>query len=260
MSVGILVTNSIVVLEAIVKRWTIRRPREASRLGAKEAFIAVLASAGTNVVVLFPLSVMPTRIGMFIGPLAMTMFIMTVVSLFISFTLTPMLCSLVLKPREDGSRSLLTRMERGWNWGFDRLVAAYRGLLQFNEHHRWAAVLTLLAVFGMFVHSMWLGGQLGTSAFAESDRGAVYLRLEFPTRYELAETIRRVQQAEARLQGSAGTAPRAQLRRQGRSDPGPVQRRRLPGPDPAEVLRADRTPDHHRRTDGTGAGQDGRVS
>jgi hydrophobic/amphiphilic exporter-1 (mainly G- bacteria), HAE1 family len=201
MSVGILVTNSIVVLEAIVKRLNQSGdPRQASRLGAREAFIAVLASAGTNVVVLFPLSVMPTRIGMFIGPLAMTMFLMTVVSLFISFTLTPMLCSLVLKPRDDGDRSLLTRMERGWNRGFDRLVAASRGLLQFNEHHRWAAVLTLLAVFAMFAHSMWLGGRLGTSAFAESDRGAVYLRLEFPTRYELAETIRRVQQAEARLQ------------------------------------------------------------
>jgi HAE1 family hydrophobic/amphiphilic exporter-1 len=202
MSVGILVTNSIVVLEAIVKRLEESGdPREASRLGAKEAFIAVLASAGTNIVVLFPLSVMKTRIGMFIGPLAMTMFIMTVVSLFISFTLTPMLCALLLKPRQAGSRSLLTRMERGWNWGFDRLVGGYRGLLQFNERNRWAAVLTLLAVVGIFVHSLWLGGRLGTSAFAESDRGALYLRLEFPTRYELAETLRRVQEAEARLEG-----------------------------------------------------------
>lgn len=200
MSVGILVTNSIVVLEAIVSRLDESGdPHEASRLGAKEAFIAVLASAGTNIVVLFPLSVMPTRIGMFIGPLAMTMFIMTVVSLFISFTLTPMLCSMLLKPHVAGSRSLLSRLERGWNRGFDGLVDRYRRLLQFNERHRWAAVLTLLAVIGIFVHSLWLGGQLGSSAFSESDRGAIYVRLEFPTRYELAETLRRVQQAEARL-------------------------------------------------------------
>jgi hydrophobic/amphiphilic exporter-1 (mainly G- bacteria), HAE1 family len=201
MSVGILVTNSIVVLEAIVKRLDQSGdPCEASRLGANEAFIAVLASAGTNIVVLFPLSVMPTRIGLFIGPLAMTMFIMTVVSLFISFTLTPMLCSLILKPRDPHSRSLLAWMERGWNSGFRRLVDAYRVVLQFSERHRWAAVLTLLAVLGVFAHSLWLVGRLGTSAFAESDRGAVYLRLEFPTRYELAETIRRVQEAEARLE------------------------------------------------------------
>ncbi len=202
MSVGILVTNSIVVLEAIVKRLDASGdPKEAARLGAKEAFVAVLASAGTNVVVLFPLTVMKTRIGMFIGPLAMTMFIMTVVSLFISFTLTPMLCSLILRPRRQDSRSLLGWMERGWNRGFDRLTAGYRALLQFNERHRWAAVLVLLGVIGLFVQSMLLGGKLGTSAFPESDRGAVFLRLEFPTRYKLAETVRRVQEAERRMKG-----------------------------------------------------------
>lgn len=202
MSVGILVTNSIVVLEAIVKRLDeTGDPREAARLGANEAFIAVLASAATNVVVLFPLAVMKTRIGLFIGPLAMTMFIMTVVSLAISFTLTPMLCSLLLKPRDQRAQTLTGRLERGWNRGFDRVTAGYRRLLQFNERSRWAAVLTLLAVIGMFLHAIWLSGRLGTSAFAESDRGAVYLRLEFPTRYELAETIRRVQQAEDRLRG-----------------------------------------------------------
>jgi hydrophobic/amphiphilic exporter-1 (mainly G- bacteria), HAE1 family len=201
MSTGILVTNSIVVLEAIVERLDVSGdPREAARLGAKEAFIAVVASASTNVVVLFPLAVMKTRIGLFIGPLAMTMFIMTIVSLFISFTLTPMLCALLLKPRQPDSRSLLARMERGWNWGFDRVLGGYRALLQFNERNRWAAILVVVGVIGIFGHSLMLGGQLGSSAFSEPDKGSVYLRLEFPTRYQLAETVRRVQEAEARLQ------------------------------------------------------------
>jgi HAE1 family hydrophobic/amphiphilic exporter-1 len=202
MSVGILVTNSIVVLEAIVKRLDATGdPKEASRLGAKEAFIAVLASAGTNMVVLFPLASMKSKIGMFIGPLAMTMFIMTVVSLFISFTLTPLLCSVILKPRREGSRSPLARMERGWNWGFERVVGVYRMLLQFNERHRWAAIFTIVAVIGLFVHAMRVAGTLGSSAFAESDMGRLYVRLEFPTRYNLQETARRVKQAEDRLTG-----------------------------------------------------------
>lgn len=202
MSTGILVTNSIVVLEAIVERLDATGdPRESARLGAKEAFIAVIASAGTNVVVLFPLAVMKTRIGLFIGPLAMTMFIMTVVSLFISFTLTPMMCALLLKPRDPGSRSLLARLERGWNWGFDRVLGGYRALLQFNERNRWAAVLIILGVTALFRHALMLGGQLGSSAFAEPDKGSLYLRLEFPTRYQLAETVRRVEEAEARLRG-----------------------------------------------------------
>lgn len=200
MSVGILVTNSIVVLEAIDKRLNASGdPKEAARIGAKEAFIAVLASAGTNVVVLFPLSVMSSKMGMFIGPLAMTMFIMTLASLFISFTLTPMLCSLLLKPRQEGARSLLARMERGWNRGFDRLVAGYRWILEFSEHRRWAAMLVLLAVIAMFVHSLRVAGTLGSSAFAESDMGRVYLKLEFPTRYSLDETVGRVLEAESRM-------------------------------------------------------------
>lgn len=200
MSVGILVTNSIVVLEAIDKRLgELGDPKEASRIGAKEAFIAVLASAGTNVVVLFPLSMMSSKMGMFIGPLAMTMFIMTLASLFISFTLTPMLCSLLLIPRQEGSRSLLARLERGWNWGFDRLVNGYRWCLEFTEHHRWAAVLVLLAVIGMFVQSLQVAGTLGSSAFSEIDMGRIYLRLEFPTRSSLDETVARVQEAEARM-------------------------------------------------------------
>ncbi len=100
MSVGVLVTNSIVVLEAIVKHLDeTGDPKEAARLGAKEAFVAVLASAGTNMVVLFPLAAMGSLMGVFFRPIAWTMFIMTVVSLFLSFSLTPMLCSLLLKPR-----------------------------------------------------------------------------------------------------------------------------------------------------------------
>jgi len=200
LSVGVLVTNSIVVLEAIVKRLDATGdPKEASRIGAKEAFVAVLASAGTNVVVLFPLAVMKTKFGLFIGPLATTMFIMTLVSLFISFTLTPMLCSLILKPRNENSRSPLAWMERGWNRGFDRVVGAYRKTLEFAERRRWAAVLVLLAVAALLVHTVSLAGSLGSGAINESDMGRIYLRLEFPTQYSLKETVRRVKQAEARV-------------------------------------------------------------
>lgn len=199
LSVGILVTNSIVVLEAIISRLNeLGDPKEAARLGANKVFIAVLASALTNVVVLFPLSVMTTRVGLFIAPLAMTMFILTLVSLFISFTLTPMLCSLLLKPRGE-SQSLLRLIATG----FDRLlgwnIAVYRWLLKFTEHYRWIGGLILLGVALMFGHSLWVAARLGTGFFVEPDRGEVYVRLEFPTYYNLAATSRRFEEAEARL-------------------------------------------------------------
>lgn len=201
LSVGILVTNSIVVLEAIIKRLKeLGDPKEAARLGANEVFVAVLASAVTNMVVLFPLAVMRTRVGLFIAPLAMTMFILTMVSLFISFTLTPMLCSLILKP-DTGQRSLLRRLGEA----FDRFLATnvrfYRSLLKFTEHRPVVGALILLIILGMFVHSFWVAGKLGTGFFTETDRGEVYVRLEFPTYYDLAATTARIQEAERRLSG-----------------------------------------------------------
>jgi len=201
LSVGILVTNSIVVLESIIKRLDeLGDPKEAARLGANDVFIAVLASAITNVVVLFPLAVMKTRVGLFIAPLAMTMFILTLVSLFISFTLTPMLCSLILKPQK-GKRSLLRRIGDGFDRFLAANVAVYRWGLRFAEHYPVIGALILLAVVGMLVHSFWLAGQLGTGFFTETDRGEVYVRLEFPTYYDLAATTKKIQEAERRLQG-----------------------------------------------------------
>jgi len=201
LSVGILVTNSIVVLEAIVSRFQkTGDPKESARLGAAEVFTAVLASALTNVVVLFPLGAMRTRVGMFMGPMAWTMVILTVVSLGISFTLTPMLCSLMLKPRRPGTGGLLVWMQQGFDRFLAGIVEAYRRILAFMERRRWAAVGLILAVLAMMVHAVWLGGRLGTGFFTETDRGDIYVRMEFPTRYDLKTTLERVQEAERRLQ------------------------------------------------------------
>jgi len=200
MSVGILVTNSIVVIEAIAKRLDeTGNPKEAARTGAKQATVAVLASAGTNIVVLFPLAMMGSLFGLFIRPLALTMLIMTAVSLFISFTLTPLLCSVLLRPRCEGSRSPLALMERTWNWGFAKVVAAYGAALRIVERHRLAAIAVLLVVGVMLVHSLSLGRRLGSTMVDEPDQGQIYVKLEFPTRYSLDETVRRVHEAEERL-------------------------------------------------------------
>ncbi len=200
MSVGILVANSIVVLEGIVKRLDEgKSPKEAASLGAKETFIAVLASAGTNTVVLFPLSIMTSKVGMFIKPLAMTMVIMTLVSLFISFTLTPMLCSLLLKPRDKNKKTILSRIESGWNRGLDRIIAVYQQILGFLEKHRLAAVLVVLGIIALLVQAASLMGKIGFSLIPESDRGEIFVKLEYPTRYDLDTTCQRLKLVENRL-------------------------------------------------------------
>lgn len=200
MSVGILVTNSIVVLEAITKRLVqTGDPKEAARLGAKEVTVAVLASAGTNIVVLFPIAMMGSMVGTFLRPLALSMLIMTVVSLFISFTLTPLLCSIMLKPVEKDRKGLLARMEAGFNRLLDRLIGVYRAILGFNERHRWAALLVLAAMGLMLVHAMSLTGGIGFDIFTDPDKAILYVKLEYPTDYDLNRSIERIRAVEETL-------------------------------------------------------------
>ena len=200
MSVGILVTNSIVVLEAIIKRLNrTGDPKEAARLGAKEVTIAVLASAGTNIVVLFPIAMMGSIIGMFMRPLAITMLIMTVVSLFISFTLTPILCSLMLKPTRSDQKGILHCMETGFNSFLTRIINIYRRILSFNERHRIAALAVLTVTVLMLLHAMTLAGKVGFTFISDPDKAELFVKLEYPTRYDLEKTAGRVKALDYRL-------------------------------------------------------------
>ena len=198
LSVGILVTNSIVVLENIVKRAsTSDNPREAARSGAGEVAVAVLAAAGTNIVVLFPIAMMASQVGLFFKPFALTMVAVTAVSLFISFTLTPILCSVLLRRRaESASRSFLARVEDLSNRMFARLSGGYSSLLRAIGRHRWSAIPILVVAVLLFVQALRLVPELGFDFFAEADTGLALVKLEYPTRYSLKQTEARVQEVE----------------------------------------------------------------
>jgi HAE1 family hydrophobic/amphiphilic exporter-1 len=201
LSVGILVTNSIVVMEAIIKHLDEgSSPTDAALKGATESWIPVLASAGTNLVVLFPIAMVKVTVGQFLRPLVVTMIIMTLVSLFMSFTLTPMLCMLLLRRRQPSKWNPLTYMERGWNWMFNKQVGAYGAGLRFLERRKFAAVLVLAGVAWLFFNSLSLAPKIGGSFFSDFDRGEITIRLEFPTGYSLAASAARVKEAEALLQ------------------------------------------------------------
>ncbi len=200
LSIGILVTNSIVVLESIVKRMEIvEDPWAASLLGAREIGVAVLASAGTNVVVLFPIAMMGTQIGLFLRPFSLTMVVMTVVSLFISFTLTPIMCAVMLKKRVRRAGSILAFIERHWNRGFDHVAAGFAAVLRFFEKRRWAAALFLVLLAIGFLQSLEIASIVGFTFITDPDRAEMFVKLEYPTRYDLSRTVERVTKVEDQL-------------------------------------------------------------
>jgi HAE1 family hydrophobic/amphiphilic exporter-1 len=197
MSVGILVMNSIIVNEAIIARLKLTGDiKESIRKGAGEVFPPVFACAATHIVVLFPLAMLSSKAGLFITPFALTMAIMTIVSLFISFTLTPILCMYLLRPSKDGKITLLGRLERGWNRGFNRVVHFYGSYLEFNRRHRFVAALFILIIAGIFLFSMSYVKVIGMGFVPTFDKGQVIVKLEFPPDYTIEKTQERVNQVE----------------------------------------------------------------
>jgi len=195
LSVGILVTNSLVVLEAIMKRFAeTGDARQAAIEGTSASTIPVLASSGTNIVVLFPIANMGSMVGLFLEPLATTMLIMTAVSLFLSFTIIPLLSSILLKKNTNES-GLLRKMETGFNGWFNRVTQWYMDMITMAQNNKVASALFIVAFVVLMLHALSLAPLIGGGFMPTADMGNVTVKLEFPTSYGLEQTRLRTLEA-----------------------------------------------------------------
>lgn len=200
-SVGVLVTNSIVVIENIFKHLDRGEAlKDAAERGTGEVIAAVSASALTNVVVFVPVMMMTTRIGSMMVPFAGVMVAATLVSLFISFTLTPILVCVLLKNRRtpaDGRRSFLEKLFIPWDMGYDWLCRRFNSSIEWTSRHPRSLVLSVLVLSVAVV--IWVVPQIGLSFLPFCDQGDIRIKFEFPTNYNLETTDRLVREAADRL-------------------------------------------------------------
>ena len=185
LSAGILVSNSIVVLESVVRRFeSAGASREerwaAAREGAAEQTVAILASAGTNVVVMLPIAMMSSLMGKFFVPFATATLIVNAVSIVVSFTLTPMLCALVMKPEAEQT-GRLARWGRAWEATLVRWGGAYGAWLRRLGARRGARAVAALGFLALLAASLAFGTRgLGFALLENDDWGRAFVRLEFP--------------------------------------------------------------------------------
>ena len=191
LSAGILVSNSIVVLESIVRRFGAAGAGDrwaAAREGADEQTVAILASAGTNVVVMLPIAMMSSIVGKFFVPFATTTLIVNLASIFISFTLTPMLSALVMRPASE-ERGRLARWGRAWEEALARWGTGYGAWLRRLGERRALCAAILVAALALFLVSMKAGSRgIGFTLLQNDDWGRAFIRLEFPDYYDFART------------------------------------------------------------------------
>ncbi len=201
LSTGVLVSNSIVVLENIVTKFeTLDDHWEAARLGASEMGVAVLASAGTNVIVMFPIAMMTSMVGRVLAPFAVTTLIVNAVSIFISFTLTPIVCAMLLQPASRRRDTVLSRLGKRWDLAFQRAGTSYTGYLRrLAEKKRYNIPIVAGFVLLFFLTMRWGGSQLGFSFLEVSDNGRIFVRVEMPSYYDLARTAVRLDEIQGKL-------------------------------------------------------------
>ena len=163
LAVGLVVDDAIVMLENIHRQIEEGLPPyKAALIGAKEIGFAVVAMTITLAAVFTPLVFMTGRVGQLFIEFAMTVVAAVLVSGFVALTLTPMMCSKVLKEHEsnwlyDKTEGFFEGMNRGYRW-----------MLRGTLRARWAIVLAFVAVL---VAMSWLFLQLKSELSPIEDRG-----------------------------------------------------------------------------------------
>ena len=146
LAVGIVIDDAIVVLENIFKHVEERglSPKQAAIEGTREIGLPVLATTLSLIAVFLPIAFVAGIPGRFLASFGVTMAFSIVVSLFVSFTLTPMLASQWLKPKPVGDHRK-SFLERVVDYGYRPVERGYVGFLAWCMRFRWLVVLACIA-------------------------------------------------------------------------------------------------------------------
>lgn len=207
-AIGMVVDDAIVVLENIMKH--IERgssPREASIYATNEVWVSVIATTLVIVVVFVPLTMLTGMAGIMFKELGWLVTIMVCTSTVVAISLTPMLCSKLLKARKVriNERGQIENVPPKRNWYqkyvvglLDRLDKWYAKALRYClRHKRW----TVLAMFLFFVLSIlpFVMGKIGTDFMQQTDNGRISVSVELATGNRIEETMKTARYIESRF-------------------------------------------------------------
>lgn len=197
LSIGLLIDDAVVVRENIFKHLERGEPpREAALNGTKEIALAVMATTLTIVAVFLPVAFMDGMVGQFFKQFGITITAAVLVSLFVAFTLDPMLSSRFSKPIDHTKKDGFAVIKRPFEWVFAQMDASYRELLGWAVRHK--LIVGLLA-FGAFIGMTQIMKVMGADFVAPQDRGQFNVDVELPAGTSLDETARQVNAAVAKL-------------------------------------------------------------
>jgi hydrophobic/amphiphilic exporter-1 (mainly G- bacteria), HAE1 family len=187
LAVGIVIDDAIVILENIVRYIEEKEfePKQAAIVATKEIMLAVTATTLSLVIIFVPIAFTTGYARRYLNEFGWTMAFAVIVSMLVSFTLTPMLCSRLLKRAEltpDASRHVRTSKE---NFFFRWIDRAYGGMLEWSLNHR---ALTVLVALGTFAAAFPLNSLVGRDFIPADDQSELTVVFDAPVGTSLQGT------------------------------------------------------------------------
>jgi HAE1 family hydrophobic/amphiphilic exporter-1 len=194
--IGILVDDSIVVLENIHHHLELGEEKRAAALkGRNEIGLTALSITLVDVVVFLPLTLVSGMIGGILHQFSLVVVMSTLVSLFVSFTVTPMLASRFSKAEALCDGSLMGRFGLWFEAKYNRMVESYLQLLNWCLENRGKVLLLVGALF-VAVLALIPAGFIGSEFMPSADQGQLTVKIELPTRAKLEQTNQMTEKAE----------------------------------------------------------------
>ena len=220
LSVGLLIDDAIIVIENIYRHVEEgMEPREAATFATSEIGLAVLATTLAIVAIFLPVAFMKGIIGRFFLQFALTIVFAVLVSLLVSFTLTPMMASIFLKRHSKSMPNPLAagagtpglpppERKRIWHKagdflerGYKKLEDFYRRVLQFTLGYRKTVLVSALVIF---ILSLLLTNFIGKEFAPSEDQGVFLVRMEAPIDFSVDQLERYYGNTEAMMRGLPG--------------------------------------------------------
>ncbi|KAK3582503.1 hypothetical protein CHS0354_024051 [Potamilus streckersoni] len=176
--IGILVDDSIVVLENIYRFLEKGTERKlAALMGRNDIGFTAVAITMVDVVVFVPLSLVSGIIGNIMREFAIVMMFSTLVSLLVSFMVTPALASRISKLERFTGRTLWEKFILKFEASYEKMLISYERLLRWSLcHKKVVALVALVSFFSSFL--LFTGGFIGAEFITQSDRGEFSVFIE----------------------------------------------------------------------------------
>ena len=198
--IGLLIDDAIVVRENIVRHIHMGKDHHrAAREGTDEIGLAVMATTFALCAVFVPVAFMGGIVGKFFYPFGITVVVAVLVSLFVSFTLDPMLSSVWHDPPAERMKKLplIGALVRATDRAMDALHTVYERLIRwaFSRPHRNRLIVLGVGLLS-FIGALALAPLVGSEFVPQTDQGFTQLQLRLPVGASLERTDAKVRQIE----------------------------------------------------------------